>query len=170
MLFGAPLGEVGTDFSNDLQDAVFGVRGKLSEILAAADLGKHSAQIGDVGRIDARLAAARGQCGCVGRRPGIDVFEQRRDAVVALGNLALIVLPTLQGLPESEQVLLGPGTKQGLLDALGFSSLDLGSAEFKQTLRITLAVEDGAYYGQTAHAGQNRTSAKFFHLCLHTVG
>src|ERR1700682_2953324 len=33
VLFGAPLGEVGTDFSNDLQDAVFGVRGKLGEIL-----------------------------------------------------------------------------------------------------------------------------------------
>src|SRR5450631_1397711 len=154
VLFGGPLGQVGTDFSDDLQDAVFGVRGKLGEILAAADLRKRSAQVGDIGCVDAGLASACRQRRRVGRRSRIHLLEKYLDAVVAFGDLALIVLPALQRLPEREQVLIGPGTEKGLLHALGFSSLDLGRAKFKQTLRITLAVKDGAHDSQAADAGQ----------------
>lgn len=87
--------------------------------------------------------------------PGV-ALARRMSARVAADHLSIIAAGVafyvLLAIFPALAALQVP--RRGLLDALGFAALDLGRTEFKQTLWITFAIEDGTHHRQTARAGK----------------
>ena len=128
--------------------------GQYREVAALAHLREDAAQVGDVWRIDAGALARPEICGSRRLARVVVLAQQHFDLPIAFGNLALVVLPALQCLAQCEQVLGLPGPAQRLLDALRLVAPDPQIAQPQQPLGVALAVEQGAYHRQAAHAGE----------------
>jgi hypothetical protein len=127
VLLGPPLGQIRTNFADELQNAVLAMGGQCRQILGATDLRKNLPQIRDIRRIDAR-PRARFSCLCrSGRWRRLRVrhlAKDDRNLAIAGGNEALIMVPALNGLREGEQMFLGPVAAQRFDDALSFDVAD----------------------------------------------
>ena len=88
VLLRRPLGEVGADLGDDLQDTIFGVCGQCRKIIAAAHLGEDAAQVGDLGRINPGRLRDRAGLLCIGLIAALKVGLRKGWPATALGQTA----------------------------------------------------------------------------------
>ena len=81
-------------------------------------------------------------------------MQEQLYLLVTFGDLALIVFPALQGLPERKQVLRLPGTAKCFDDLFRLFVPNRRVAQLQQFCRITLSVQNGMHYGKAAGSHQ----------------
>ena len=144
MLLRRPLIQIRAHFANQLQEAVVGVRRQHGQILAATQPGQQLVQIVNLRRVDATtFADLRFDFRAARLVRAIALAQHDFHLPVAGRDLLLIMLPVFHRLPQREEMLLGPGAAQRLLDPLGFVLLDAHVTQPQQPVGIALARQNG---------------------------